>query len=258
MENLDFLIIPMFIFIRMSTFFISMNFMYPSGTPNSVKVFLPLLITGIISFSGGSTIKVVGEVDHIITLLVYTFSEIITGLMLGYILSICLNIVKMSGSLIDMQMGLSMASIYDSNSNKQTTVIENLVYWTTLLIFLSFDGHHLLINGIIKSFKLVPIGTSILSDETTLAYIVNVFIEYFGLGFKIALPILLSLLLTELILGLISRSVPSFNVMLIGMPVKVLVGLALILIALPYLFSELVDIVNTMPSVLENILTIKR
>lgn len=256
MENFNFLIIPMFIFIRMSSFFISINFMYPTGIPNSFKVFLPLILTCIVSFNANISINIVSSIEHLGTFLTFTISEIFVGLILGYILTICLGIVKMAGSLIDMQMGLSMASIYDTNSNKQSTIIENFMHWMALLIFLSLDGHHLLIKGIIKSYKLLPIGTSII-DDNTMSYILKVFVEYFGIGFKIALPLLFSLLLTELILGLISRSVPAFNVMLIGMPVKVLVGLTLIIIAIPFVFTELTELINTMPSVLENILTIK-
>lgn len=80
------------------------------------------------------------------------------------------------------------------------------------------DGHHVLIRGIRYSFELIPIGKPFVDNN--IDYIINIFVQCFLTGFKIAIPIVLCLLMADFILGLISRSVPQLNVMIVGMPLK--------------------------------------
>ena len=155
----------------------------------------------IISF----TVNVHLEVSSIYDFINIAVIETITGLVLGYITSVCINSLKIAGSLIDQQLGLSMINIYDPNSHENNTLIENMVYWIGIMVFFSMNGHHKLITGISQSFKLVKVGSPILTNNY--GYIVNVFIQCFVIGFKIAVPIILALIITDFIMGLISRSV---------------------------------------------------
>ncbi|HSQ87858.1 fused FliR family export protein/FlhB family type III secretion system protein [Romboutsia sp.] len=236
------------VFIRLITFFSSINVIFPSGTPNMFKVAFSLFMSVIVSFTINVDVNIITMPD----LINYTIMETMTGLVLGYITSLCFNSLKISGSLIDQQLGLSMVNIYDPNSKDQSTLIENIMYWMGIIIFFSMNGHHRLIEGIQQSFKLVPIGESILSNNFT--YIINVFVQYFIIGFKIAVPIILSLIITDLIMGLISRSVPQLNVMIIGMPLKVLVGVIFFIIALPFILNEVHNLFNKIPDVLDGTL----
>jgi flagellar biosynthetic protein FliR/FlhB len=199
------------------------------------------------------TINVDVNIATTLDLINYTVMEITTGLVLGYITSICFNSLKIAGSLIDQQIGISMANIYDPNSKEQSTIIENIMYWMGIMIFFSMNGHHRLIEGIQQSFKLIPIGESILSNNFT--YIINVFVQCFIIGFKIAVPIVLALIITDLIMGLISRSVPQLNVMVIGMPLKVLVGIMFFIISLPFILNEVHNLLNKIPDILDGTLS---
>lgn len=239
----------LFVFIRLSAFFGSMNIMFPGGTPNIFKVGFSLFMSAIISF----TIDIDVNITSTMALISYTVMEVITGLVLGYITGLCFNALRIGGSLIDQQLGLSMASIYDPNTQSQTTLIENLMYWMGMLVFFSMNGHHKLIEGIQESFILIPIGESIL--ENNFGYIINVFVQCFTIGFKIAVPITLALIITDLIMGLISRSVPQLNVMIVGMPLKVLVGIMFFIIALPFIMTQVHNLINKIPSILDGTLT---
>ena len=178
--------------------------------------------------------------------------ETVTGLVLGYITSLCFSSLKIAGSLIDQQLGLSMANIYDPNNKEQSTLIKNIMYWMGIIIFFSMNGHHRLIEGIQHSFQLIEIGENILTNNFD--YIIYVFVQYFTIGFKIAVPIILALIVTDLIMGLISRSVPQLNVMVIGMPLKLLVGIVFLMIALPFIITEVHNLINKIPSVLDGTL----
>ncbi len=237
------------VFIRLTSFFASINIIFPSGTPNMFKVAFSIFMSIIVSF----TINVDVNIATTLDLINYTVMEITTGLVLGYITSICFNSLKIAGSLIDLQIGISMANIYDPNSKEQSTIIENIMYWMGIMIFFSMNGHHRLIEGIQQSFKLIPIGESILSNNFT--YIINVFVQCFIIGFKIAVPVVLALIITDLIMGLISRSVPQLNVMVIGMPLKVLVGIMFFIIALPFILNEVHNLLNKIPDILDGTLS---
>lgn len=169
-------------------------------------------------------------------LISYGIIEVLTGLFLGYITSICFTAIKIGGQLIDMQMGLSMASMYDSTSKTETTLMGNLIYWIGVLIFFAMNGHHVLIEGLQYSFKIIEVGTPIVSGNFD--YLLKIFIEYFIIGFKISIPVTVALLISELVMGLVSRSVPQFNVMILGMPLKILIGVVFILTALPFIVNE--------------------
>ncbi|MBY2217216.1 fused FliR family export protein/FlhB family type III secretion system protein, partial [Clostridioides difficile] len=154
-----------------------------------------------------------------------------------------------AGSMMDQQMGLSMINMFDPNSMTQTTLINNLMNWTALMIFFSMDGHHVLIRGIRYSFELIPIGKSFIDNN--IDYIINIFVQCFLTGFKIAIPIVLCLLMADFILGLISRSVPQLNVMIIGMPLKILVGIALFIISIPLIVNQISHLLSQIPKMYE-------
>ncbi|CEN21619.1 fused FliR family export protein/FlhB family type III secretion system protein [Paraclostridium sordellii] len=233
-----------FVFIRLIAFFSCLSVIFPSGTPNVFKVTFTLFISIIIS----CTLKVHIEVSNTYDLINIAVMETITGLVLGYITSICINSLKIAGSLIDQQLGLSMVNIYDPNSKDNTTLIENMVYWIGIMVFFTMNGHHKLIAGISQSFKLVNVGSPILTNNY--GYIVNIFIQCFVIGFKIAVPIILALIITDFIMGLISRSVPQLNVMIIGMPLKILVGIMFFVISLPFILNELHNLLVHMTDIL--------
>lgn len=221
-----------FAFLRISSFFTSSNILFPQGTPNSFKVALCLFFSVIISLNTGINVNV----ESTYMLISYGIIEILTGLFLGYITSICFNAIKIGGQLIDVQMGLSMASMYDTTSKTETTLMGNLIYWIGVLIFFAMNGHHVLIEGLQYSFKIIEIGTPIVSSNFD--YLLKIFIEYFIVGFKISIPVTVALLISELVMGLVSRSVPQFNVMILGMPLKILIGVVFILTALPFIVNE--------------------
>ena len=239
----------LFIFIRVITFFSSLNILFPSGTPNTFKVCFSILMSIIISSGVNIDVNVLNTFD----LIRLVAMETVNGLLLGYITNLCFNSLKIAGSLIDQQIGLSMSSIYDPNSKEQATLIENLMYWMGIIIFFSMNGHHKLIIGIQESFHLIKIGENLIQNN--FYYIIHVFVQCFTIGFKIAVPVILSLIFTDLIMGLISRSVPQLNVMIIGMPLKMLVGVVFFMIALPFVITEIHNLLNKIPDILDGTLS---
>ncbi|GAA0680505.1 hypothetical protein GCM10008903_10940 [Clostridium cadaveris] len=181
-------------------------------------------------------------------LIKYAATETINGLILGYIVSICFYSLKIAGKLIDNQIGLSMASTYDPNTESQATFMENLIYFIGVTVFFSLNAHHILINSIQQSFEIIPMGYSIISYN--MSYILKVFIEYFIIGMKVASPIVLILVITDLMTGIISRSISGLNVMIIGMPLKMLIGILFFIGTLPFMINQIHDIFRSLKDVL--------
>ena len=237
-----------YVFFRLTAFFIATNIIFPNGPPKLFKVAFSLFL----SIAIGINVDVNIEINNFYELIRCTAIETANGLVLGYIVNICFYTLKMAGKLIDNQLGLSMASTYDPNTQSQSTIIENLMYFVGIVIFFVVDAHHILIDSIQKSFNLIPIGYSIL--ENNLSYIIHVFTQYFIIGIKLAIPVIIVLILTDLITGIISRSISGLNVMIIGMPLKMLVGIIFLMSALPFILNQIQDMFKGLIDVLEGTL----
>lgn len=179
-------------------------------------------------------------------------SEIITGIILGFAVELCFMAAKFAGSMMDIQSGLSMASMFDPNSNSNATLIERLLYWISLVMFFIVDGHHILLLQLIESFKWVTLGKLILFQGSA-GIIVEAFISFFIIGFKMAIPIILIVIITDLVLGLMSRTVPQLNVMILGLPIKILMVLASFLFAMPIFLNLIGEAFSLMTEVFKGI-----
>lgn len=251
MINTAYFLAVFFIFLRMVTFFTIVPVFFPKGTPNTLKLVFTLLVAFVL-MPGVNSAGIAAAVNNNYLLVLYCINEIVSGLILGYLTSLCFNIVRMAGQLMDMQMGFAMLSMYDPTSNANVTLLERLLYWVSLTVFLIIDGHHMLIRALIESFNTVGIGQSILFQDTIM-YVINTFIQYFAIGLKIAIPIVLILIVTDLTLGLIARTVPQINVMLLSLPIKILVGLTCFSFALPFILKGIVNIFSYLPDIFKEV-----
>ncbi len=234
----------LFLFIRISSFFSSLNFMFPSGTPSQFKVMFSFILSLIIA--SGVDVSIDVQTTHEFILIV--INEFLNGLMLGYITSLCFSALQIAGSFIDMQLGLMMASMFDPNTQNQTTIMQNIMYWMGIIIFFSINGHHVMIRGIQRSFEIIGVGEAVYL--TNFGYLLTVFVEMFSTGFRMCIPIMLALFMKDLVLGLISKSVPSLNIMMVAMPIKVLIGVSIFITFLPILTNQVVNLIGGVRDIL--------
>lgn len=208
--------------------------LFPNGTPTAVKVGITLIMAYILI--PGIDYKGINDINNNLPFVINCINEAVAGLTLGFITNLCFISARFAGNLMDMQIGFSMMSIYDPASNSNTTFLEHLLYWFSMVVFLIVDGHHMLIKALIQSFDVIHLGRFFLS-QNSITMIIKAFMEFFGIGLKIAIPIILILIITDLTMGLVSRTVPQLNVMILGMPVKVIVGLTAFCFSLPILLK---------------------
>ncbi|MGI6648211.1 MAG: flagellar biosynthetic protein FliR [Bacillota bacterium] len=153
--------------------------------------------------------------------------EFILGFAIGYIIHLVFVAVQVAGQFIDMQMGFGIVNVMDPQSGIQMPLLGNFLYIIALLVFLGMNGHHLILSALVNSYDFVPIFGVVYTGEVT-ALIVSLFCGMFFTAMKIAVPLVTTLFVTDVALGLVARTVPQMNVFIVGLPLKILVGLAIL------------------------------
>ena len=147
---------------------------------------------------------------------------------LGYISYLVITAIYLAGQMIDMHIGFGMVSVFDPMSNIQIPITANFYFILTMLMFLAIDGHHLLIYTLADSYIMLPLGSSLVFDQTMIDFLLRLFGSVFVISFKIAAPVTAAIFIADVSLGVISKAVPQVNVFVIGLPLKVFLGLLVI------------------------------
>lgn len=175
------------------------------------------------------------------------FSELGVGLLLGAVSTIILNSLRMAGQMIDLQIGYSMSAMADPMNGMQSTLVAQFMYLLGLVLFLSLDGHHVLIVGLVKSYQMLPLDSAVMSGGAA-QLLIKSFAGAIVIALQVAAPVLAVLLISDLTLGFLSRTTPQINVFLTGFLVKIMVGM----LTLAYLVPFLGTIMRSIIDVLEN------
>lgn len=203
------------------------------GIPSLVKAGLILLL----SVSAFSITTVQVEAPSTLLGLALMFGmELLLGYVLGLVVNLFFYIPLMAGSVIDMQMGLSMASTYDPASGIQVTATSTLLNVLMSLLFFAANGHHTLIRIFLVSGRVVPFGAVALGENFYEA-IIQIFLDCTLLGVKLAMPILAAELMGQVGMGILMKAIPQINVFAINIELKVIIGLVLIMLML-FPFSQ--------------------
>jgi flagellar biosynthetic protein FliR len=182
------------------------------------------------------------------TILAYALliiKEFLVGLSIGFIAYISYNAIYIAGEIIDMHIGFGMVSVLDPVSNIQVPVTSNIYFIISMLLFLLINGHHMLIKALFNSFATLPIGTAVF-DASLADGLMEVFSAIFSTGFKIAAPVIAATFMCEIALGTISRMVPQLNIFVVGMPLKIVIGLVVLLLTIPIFVNVMESIFGTM------------
>jgi flagellar biosynthetic protein FliR len=164
---------------------------------------------------------------------IIVFGELLIGAAMGVALNLVFDAVQMAGQVLSIQMGLSLVTLLDPQTEADSTVIAMFHQTIAMLIFLRLDVHLWLLGAIGHSFELLPPGTLRLSSAFTMAA-VRAGGAVFVLGLQMAAPVFSATLITDVVLGLLGRASPHMPLMLLGPPIKTLLGLAVLFAALKY------------------------
>ncbi|WP_462406475.1 flagellar biosynthetic protein FliR [Gracilibacillus sp. Marseille-QA3620] len=230
------------IFVRVAAFFVTMPIFSYRTIPAMHRIGISAILAWIMYYSVQSPGY---EIDMLYFLMI--LKECLVGLAIGFFAYMLLSAIQMAGGLIDFQMGYSMASVIDPQTGVQTPLTGQYLYTFALLFLLSVNGHHLLLDGIYYSYQFIPLTSGFMSfgSEGLLTFVVESFLATFLIAFQMAIPIVGSLFLVDVALGIVARTVPQMNIFVIGFPVKILVGLILLMVMMSGLLFLVKDLLGT-------------
>lgn len=170
--------------------------------------------------------------------------QMLIGIAIGFVMRVIFAAVEAAGEIVGLQMGLGFASFFDPQSAGQTLVLARFFNMLAALLFLAVNAHLLLIGVLVDSFQALPISTQPLTAGGF--YNVAAFgSTVFSVGLQLALPLIAILLMTNLALGILTRSAPQLNIFAIGFPITLGVGLIVLNITLPYFAPQLENMFHT-------------
>ncbi len=208
-------------FIRLSVVLFLLPFFGGASLPNQVKAALCLVL----SFGLWPSLSFQNPVlpAHPFELALMILGELILGISLSLITNFIFAAIQTGGSLISFQIGFSMVNAVDPLTGVSEAALSHFLYTTALLVFLAFNGHLLLLKALSTSFDLIPPGQLLVSPELT-THIIALSEQMFILAIKIAAPVTAAVFLADLALALVSKAAPQMNVLIIGFPLKIMLG----------------------------------
>lgn len=224
------------VFVRITTFMVTAPIFSGRQIPNIYKVtlgiVLSLLTVGMVE--GPTNIEEWSDWNLTVMLL----KEFLVGIVLGMVASIFFYAVQMAGSLMDLLIGFSMASLYDPSFGTNTQLTGRFKNIVAFLVLFSIDGHHMLIRGILTSFEWVTLTATIPAwlDGRLSTFILECLTQMFMIGFMMAAPIVGTLFIVDVALGIVSRTVPQMNMFTLFPPLKILVHFLVYIFVLPSFF----------------------
>lgn len=171
--------------------------------------------------------------------------EFLVGLTIGYISYMVFSAIYIAGQLIDMHIGFGMVNVLDPMSNIQIPITANFYYIITLLLFLQMNGHHMLIKSLFDSYKHIPIGKAVF-DSTLQNDMIELFNGTFVTALKISAPVIAAAFIVDVSLGVMAKTIPQMNVFVVGMPLKIIIGLLVLYITIPVFVDFADSLVGTM------------
>ncbi len=170
--------------------------------------------------------------------------ECSVGFIIGLVSSLIFAATHLSGEVLGRHMGLGLARMIDPNMGGQTSVVAQFESMVALMLFLAISGHHLLVLAMCDSFEVVPLGAVRCQADMALD-IVRITGRLFPIAIKITAPAFVILIVTTVVIGLVARFVPQMNVLIVGLPLKIAVGIVGLAACVPmfaYVFEKMLRV----------------
>lgn len=215
------------VLVRVSCFVFVAPFFSMTNTPRNVRIGLSLL-TAILLYYMVPRPEIV--YNTLIGYVIIVLKEAVTGLLIGYAANLCTTIVSFAGHIADMEMGLSMASMFDPTT-KETTTISGIYYNYMVLLMLIISGmHQYLLKALAETYILIPVNGMIFHSDKLFAAMTGFMSDYIIIGFRICLPIFAVMIILNAVLGILAKVSPQLNMFAVGIQMKVLVGITVLFV----------------------------
>jgi len=207
----------------------------PFGLKAGLAFFLALIMWNMI--------RVDSFPQTVVQFIAFGAEQLIVGLCMGFMISCMFAAVQIAGEFIGMQIGFSIVNVFDPENQQPESVIAQYFYVLAVMIFFALDGHHYLIKGLYESFTSVPLNHLLLKDNV-FKIILNETMIMFVTAIKISAPVVVTIMISNIGMGIIAKTVPQINVFVIGMPLNIGIGITTLYITMSVflaIFSSSLD-----------------
>ena len=238
------LIVYFLIYLRFVGMMFTSPLFFSTATPIPFRFLCALLLT---TASVGAMTRSMETVsipmvlfDDGIAIFVLALRELLVGAALGLLATLPLTALQISGEQIGTAMGLSMASVMDPMTQTQSSLIGQLQFLVGLWFYFHWNGHLLLVQSVVESLRLIPLAQLSLAPASDMA-LGTWLSEAFRLAMRIVIPFYCALLLADIGLGFLARTVPQMNIFVLGLPMKVALGFFVLATVLPLTVDLIYD-----------------
>ena len=244
LESIEYFVL---ILVRIASFMVAAPFFNMSNTPRKVKIGFAACVSVMVYEVLPKTALAYGGMLEYSTIVV---KEVTTGLLIGLAANVCTHIVQLAGNIIDMNIGLSMATEYDPVTMTQSAVSGNLYNYLVLLLLVVTNMQHYILRAIVDSYQVIPINGQNIDWNRMMTTMVTLVSDIFILAFRMVLPVFACIMILNVILGIMAKVAPQMNMFAIGIQLKILLGFLIMFLTiglLPYIsdfvFGEIKKIV---------------
>ncbi|MBR5360839.1 MAG: flagellar biosynthetic protein FliR [Lachnospiraceae bacterium] len=240
-EDLEFFLL---IFVRISCFVVTSPFFSIQNVPRRVKAGWSFFLAFIMYQT--MEVHVIPQYRTVYGYAALVLKEAIAGLMIGFGANICNSVINLAGRLADMEIGISMVSLLDPTTKEQSGFTGVLYQYSIMLIMMVTNLHHYFIRALAETFNLIPIGMAKFDSDGIMTVIMQYLDDYVMIAFRICLPVVATIMLTNAVLGILVKSAPQINMFSVGIQIKLFIGLATLMITIGVLPSASDFIFNEM------------
>lgn len=223
------------ILIRVSAFVAVAPYFSMNQVPRRVKTGLALAIALLLWFA---VPKQVLEYETVIDYAVIVVKEAIVGIVIGFSASICNYIILFAGRMIDMDMGFAMVNIFDPVTKDQVSISGTFYNYAVMLCLLCSGMHTYVLRAFIDSYELIPVNGAVFDINGMYHGMMQFLSDYIVIGFRIYLPIFMSIMILNVVLGVLAKVAPQMNMFVVGMQLKILTGL-IVMFLIVYLLPDI-------------------
>ncbi len=218
---------------RVSAFFVTLPLFSHRTIPASHRIAFAVLLSWMMYYTFDlQPFEINGEYMLLI------MKEVMVGLLIGLLAYIIMSAIQIAGGFIDFQMGFAIANVIDPQTGAQSPLVGQFLNTIALLLLLALNGHHLLLDGIFYSYQFMPMEVGWPAfGENYAEFIITTFAGIFAVAFQMSIPVVATLFLVDIALGITARTVPQLNIFVVGFPIKIAVSFIVLLVMMGVLVA---------------------
>ncbi|MCR4739641.1 MAG: flagellar biosynthetic protein FliR [Lachnospiraceae bacterium] len=217
---------------RMASFIVACPVFSSRNVPRRFKaaaaIFFAYIVYGVIP----------PQVIHYNTLYGYTvlvLKEAICGLIIGIGANICDSILAFAGRIADMEIGISMVQLFDPSTREAAGLTGTIYTYGVTLIMVISGMYYYFIRAIVETYNIIPLGGAVFESDSLTRTMILFFSDYMSISFRICIPVIVSIMLVNTVLGILVKTAPQINMFSVGIQIKLTVGLTVIFLTIGFL-----------------------